>query len=228
MPAVQAQTGILAPLPPHARHLFFACTDVAQAATALQHCRTHIDGDTAVAGLGAELVAALGQSVPGLRSLTAPQGTRVPIPATPAALWIWLRGNDRGMLLQRTWALEAILGPAFRLEHAVDTFVHDGGRDLTGYEDGTENPQAEAATATAVVSDGVLAGSSFVAVQQWQHDMAAFARLGRSGQDAAIGRRRSDNEEIDDAPASAHVHVAHRRPGALRGYISKHRHAPWP
>jgi len=42
-------------------------------------------------------------------------------------------------------------------------------------------------------------------VQQWVHDFDAFERLGQPGQDLAMGRRHSDNEELADAPASAHV-----------------------
>ena len=71
----------------------------------------------------------------------------------------------------------------------------------------TENPVGEAAEAAAFVhgqGDG-LDGSSFVAVQQWVHDLDAFEALGDDERDHHIGRRLSDNEEIDDSPVSAHV-----------------------
>lgn len=60
----------------------------------------------------------------------------------------------------------------------------------------------------AAVVDGqgtCLDGGSFVAVQQWQHDLDRFAAMSGAEQDAMIGRRRDDNQEIDDAPPSAHV-----------------------
>jgi putative iron-dependent peroxidase len=50
-----------------------------------------------------------------------------------------------------------------------------------------------------------LDGSSFVAVQQWVHDLDRFESMQQQERDHVIGRRLSDNEEIDDAPASAHV-----------------------
>ena len=67
-------------------------------------------------------------------------------PSTPAALCLWLRGDERGELIARTRELSALLAPALQLDHVVDTFVHQRGqgkhgRDLTGYEDGTENPR---------------------------------------------------------------------------------------
>ena len=48
-------------------------------------------------------------------------------------------------------------------------------------------------------------GSSFVAVQQWQHNLDHFQALPQDAQDNIIGRRKADNEEFDEAPASAHV-----------------------
>jgi putative iron-dependent peroxidase len=93
------------------------------------------------------------------------------------------------------------------LEKVIDAFQYGPSRDLTGYEDGTENPTGEHAHAVAVIQgqgDG-LDGSSFVAVQQWVHDLTRFESMSGLEQDHTIGRRKSDNEEIDDAPVSAHV-----------------------
>ena len=97
--------------------------------------------------------------------------------------------------------------PAFRRAAAQPAFCHAGGRDLTGYEDGTENPQGDAAVAAALVQGAGpgMDGASFVAVQTWWHDLARFDALSATAQDHAIGRRRSDNEELDDAPPTAHV-----------------------
>jgi len=126
---------------------------------------------------------------------------------TAAALWLWLRGTDRGELLHRSRALCQSVSDAFRLQQAVDAFLYGTGLDLSGYEDGTENPRGQDAIDAAIVSDGGtgLAGSSFVAVQQWQHDLDRWSRFAPVEQDNIIGRRREDNEEIGDAPASAHV-----------------------
>lgn len=66
---------------------------------------------------------------------------------------------------------------------------------------GTENPTGDDATGTAIVGPEQpgLSGSSFVAVQRWRHDFARFETMPAAEQDLAIGRRRVDNEEIDDA-----------------------------
>ena len=204
-----AQTGILQPVPAAGRHLFFGLDRPAQLPSAWAAFLPLVDGDAVVVGLGAQLVRALGKTVSGLREFPAlaVQGSGVPIPATPAALWVWQRGTDRGDLTLAGRRIVQALAPAFALQQVVETFQYDSGRDLTGYEDGTENPQGDAALAAALVQ-GVGAGydgASFAAVQQWLHDFDAFERLAPAARDDAIGRRLRDNEELGHAPASAHV-----------------------
>jgi porphyrinogen peroxidase len=220
------QPGILADLPTLGRYLFFGLrsTPPAVLAKALERLSVHADGHTAVVGLGHSLVHRLGVCIPGLRPFPAITLPPTPthsagqtLPANDTALWCWLRsaeGEDAGHLLHRSQQLVALLAPALRLQRAVDSFTHAKeagpnrhGHDLTGYEDGTENPTGKAARTAALVS-GLGLGSdagSFVAVQQWQHNFTALARLTQPQRDHTLGRRQSDNKELDDAPASAHV-----------------------
>jgi len=208
------QPGILLAPPLAARHLELDLrpgigrTAVDDVLAKLSTGDVAIDGNAALVGLGRPLTELLGAAVPGLRSFPAIDGAKVRIPSTQRALWLWLRGEDRGEILLRSREILRLLAPAFEPANVVDAFRYDIGRDLTGYEDGTENPKAEAATEAAIVaSDGgaAPAGSSFVAVQLWQHDLARFGALGKEEQDSLIGRERISNRELDDAPPSAHV-----------------------
>ncbi len=202
------QPGILAELPPQARYISFQIDAVDALSAALQALRPEVDGLRTVAGFGQPLFAALGKDLPGLTPGPVVAGSRVDIPCQPLALWLWLRGEDRGELLHRERRLVQLLAPAFKRQNSIEAFKHDSGRDLTGYEDGTENPEGEDAVAAAFVSAAqspLLAGSSYVAIQQWLHDFDQFEALGTQAQDHAIGRRRSDNEELEDAPETAHV-----------------------
>jgi len=201
------QPGILLPPPRHARYLGFAldpgCDDPRPTLATLS---ATVDGEAVVVGLGPALVAALGTTIDGLRPFPALTGPGVEIPATHGALWLWLRGEDRGELLHRGRQYESLLESAFILDDALDAFTHVDNRDLTGYEDGTENPEGDEAITTVTVTDASdpLHGSSFVAVQQWLHDFDRFEAMDETEQDAAIGRHRKDNQEFD-APPSAHV-----------------------
>jgi putative iron-dependent peroxidase len=128
------------------------------------------------------------------------------VPSNQGALWLLLRGEDRSAVFDRAQAALAALETAFALDDAIDTFLYAGGRDLTGYEDGTENPKGDDSVDAALVGEGRgLAGSSFVAVQRWVHDLRRFEGRTPAERDAIIGRERESNEEIEDAPPSAHV-----------------------
>ena len=202
-----AQPGILEPVPAQGRYLTCQLRVGADPRTVLRRLAAQADGAHTLVGLGASLVREMDVSIPGLRSFRGIEGARVKLPATPADLLIWLRGTDRGDLLIRSRHLEALIAPAFDVHDITDAFNHDNGKDLTGYEDGTENPEGADAEAAALLpgSAGPLAGSSFVAVQRWRHHMSRFEAMSKRQQDHSIGRERDSNQELDDAPESAHV-----------------------
>ncbi len=195
---------ILPPIPDHARYLEFTRAPDADPAGVLRALAGQAD-ERLVIGLGAGLVAGLGATVAGLHGFGALSGPGVNVPSTQADLFCWIKGSDRGEIATRARALVGLLAPAFRVSRQADGFRHGSGLDLSGYEDGTENPEGEAAIAAAFVAEGALAGSSFVSVQYWQHDLDHFASLGQQARDDIIGRRQADNVEFEGSPASAHV-----------------------
>lgn len=223
-----AQPGILEPIPPHARYLTCQLRVGLDPRAVLRRLAAQADGRTAVVGLGASLVRELGAQIPGLKSFTGIEGARIKLPATPADLLIWLRGTDRGDLLIGSRHLENLLAPAFDIHDITDAFTHDHGRDLTGYEDGTENPEGEAALAAALVPEHAHApaGSSFVAVQRWRHHMSRFEAMSREQQNHTIGRDRDSNEELDEAPASAHVKRTAQESFSPEAFVLR-RSMPW-
>jgi len=207
---INYQTGILQDPPKHARYLSFeipAGVSAIQIKSALQELSEQVDGDRVVLGLGLSLLNMLAVSIKGMRNLPVMSGPGFDIPSSPAALWCWLRGDDRGELYHRGRQIEQCLFPAFSLNHVLDSFVFADNRDLSGYEDGTENPDGDEAVAAAIVNGqgAGLDGSSFVTVQQWLHDLESFEDNSVEEQDNIIGRHILDNEEFDEAPASAHV-----------------------
>ncbi|HMS82191.1 MAG TPA: Dyp-type peroxidase [Nitrospira sp.] len=206
MTSDSSQPGILAVPMPVGRSVTFRVVPDADLRPALKRLRDGFMLDWGVIGIGEPVVRALGKSVEGLRVFPSLAGASCSIPSTQQGLWCFLRGQDRGALFDRTERIRIMLDGAFMLDDALDTFVYGGGRDLTGYEDGTENPQGDAAQEAALVPAGrPLMGSSFVAVQRWEHDLTRFRSLAPNRRDAVMGRRADTNAEIDDAPASAHV-----------------------
>jgi putative iron-dependent peroxidase len=203
----QAQKGILAPVPKQARYLSFTITPEENPAGSLRNLCKLADGDKTVVGLGQSLVRALGREVRGLEVFPSYTGAVFQAPSTPAVLWCWLRGDDRGELVHRARAIVKSVAPVLQLQHTIDGFRYKSGFDLSGYEDGTENPKGAAAVKAAVsAGQGTgLDGGSFVAVQQWVHKLDVLEAMTAHKQDHTIGRRKRDNKELDNAPASAHV-----------------------
>jgi putative iron-dependent peroxidase len=202
------QPGILDPVPAVARYVNFEIAQQGTDAQAIKDALTRlsplVDGSDVVLGLGPSLVSALGAKVEGLHEFPDFSG-KVKVPATPGTLWCWVRGDDLGDLLHATRKVQKALAPAFVVRHVVDSFRHawsgTHGRDITGFEDGTENPEGDAALQAAFAPDG----SSFVAVQQWLHDMDAFEQLTDELANHVIGRNRQSNEELEDSPEESHV-----------------------
>jgi porphyrinogen peroxidase len=81
-------------------------------------------------------------------------------------------------------------------------------RDLTGFEDGTENPTLYEAPEIALVAEGAPgAGGSVLLFQQWRHDAAAWNALPEPVQEKVIGRTKPDSVELagDAMPPDSHV-----------------------
>lgn len=201
-----SQPSILGPVPSHARVVSFG---LAPGVTreALARLPTLPFDPRAVVGIGAPLAAFAERRLEGLRAFPAWTGPGASFPSTQAAVWAFVQGDDPGEILHRTRKLAAALGDAFRIDEDIATFKFAEGRDLSGYEDGTENPKDERAAEVAIIAgrgDG-LDGGSFVSAQRWIHDLARLDRMSQDARDQAIGRRLHDNEEIADAHPSAHV-----------------------
>lgn len=223
----ESQPGVLAPLPTAGRFLALGLAPGAPGRPLLDALAGLEVDEGLVVGVGAPLLepgAPLGE----LRTFPALSGRGVTVPSTQAAVWAFLRGVDAGELLHRARGLVARLGPSVRVDEDVATFVYDGGRDLTGYEDGTENPKGARAAEVAIVAGRGpgLDGGTFVASQRWVHDLARLERLPRAAADAIIGRSRETNEELAAAPPSAHVKRAAQESFEPAAFMLR-RSMPW-
>lgn len=200
------QPGILEKQTPVGRTLTFRVAPETDVAAALRRLRDDFPLEAGTVGIGEPAVYALGRKIEGLRTFPAMCGSACSVPSTQQALCVLLRGPDRGVVFDLTRQVRDLVRDAFLLVDLNDTFVYHGGRDLTRFEDGTENPKGSRAEAAAIVAaPEELAGSSFVVVQRWVHDLGRFESFSSERRDAVIGREAQSNDEIEDAPPSAHV-----------------------
>ena len=201
-----SQPSILADVPRHAAFLFLSLRADATPQGGRHQLAQLPHSEHLLVGLGSTFLAHFRAEIPGMRPLPTLVAPGVGMPHTPSDLLLRIYGDDPGQVLHRERELLVQL-QAFEVLDRVEAFVHGESRDLTGYEDGTENPDEDARGGVALQSGHGrgLDGSSVVAVQRWLHDLDVFARKSKAEQDHTIGRERVSNEELDDAPESAHV-----------------------
>jgi putative iron-dependent peroxidase len=105
--------------------------------------------------------------------------------------------------------MERLAGHA-RVVDEVHGFRSFDDRDLLGFVDGTENPEGAEALAAVTVGDEdpAFAGGSYVVVQKYLHDLAAWDALPIEAQEHAIGRTKLSDLELPDDVKPANSHVA--------------------
>ena len=130
-------------------------------------------------------------------------------PATPHGLWIWFHGRHADENLVSAVHADRALRPVARLATEQMAFTHRDSRDLTGFKDGSANPQGPARLEVALVPPGRKgAGGSHVLTQRWVHDLAAFDALSDDEQSKVIGRDKATDVELKGKAMPANSHVA--------------------
>jgi putative iron-dependent peroxidase len=147
--------------------------------------------------------------VPGeLRGFTAPvHGIEgFVMPATQHDAVMWLAGGAYEIVFDAiVAALRALHGIA-SVADEIAGWSYRHNRDLTGFEDGTENPKLADAPAAALVPEGEAgAGGSVLLLQKWRHLAEQWNALPDAEQEKVIGRTKPDSVELDPRPESSHV-----------------------
>lgn len=122
--------------------------------------------------------------------------------STPGDLLFHIRAERDDMCFELERLLLDALGEAVTVVDEVRGFRYFDSRDLLGFVDGTENPTGNAMFEATLIGDEdpEFAGGSYVVVQKYLHDLAAWSRISTPEQERIIGRTKIDNVEIDLAP----------------------------
>ena len=148
-----------------------------------------------------------------LRPFSAIRGPVHEAPSTPGDLLFHIRAERGDMTYELERQLLDLIGDAARVVDETIGFRYFDARDLLGFVDGTANPTGGELPEAALIgadADPEFAGCSYVVVQKYLHDMAAWARLSTEEQEGIIGRTKLDNVELDDddAPRKSHKSLA--------------------
>ena len=169
-------------------------------------------GLTLVTGIGSDAWDRLfaGPRPAGLHPFEELRGAVHRAPSTPGDLLFHLRAEQADLCFElATLIVDALRGAVTVVDEVYGLKYFDN-RTLIGFVDGTENPVDELAQAAVVVGDEDpdFAGSSYVVVQKYLHDLAAWNALSVEDQERAIGRRKLSNLELADDVKPSNSHIA--------------------
>lgn len=137
-------------------------------------------------------------------------GPRHRAPATPGDLLFHLRAESMDVCFELAGRIVKAMAGAITVVDEVHGFRFFDNRDLLGFVDGTENPDGPAAAEFTQIGDEDpdFAGSCYVHVQKYVHDMAAWDSLSVTEQERVFGRTKLEDIEFDDDAKPANSHLA--------------------
>ena len=137
-------------------------------------------------------------------------GERHSAVSTPGDVLLHIRAEAMDLCFELAALVTSRLAGAASVVDEVHGFQYFDDRDLLGFVDGTENPSGAAAYAAATVGDEdpTFAGGSYVLVQKYVHDLAAWEALSVEEQERVVGRTKLSNVELGDDVKPSNSHVA--------------------
>jgi len=174
--------------------------------------RSPDSGLAVVAGIGSAAWDRLfaGPRPTGLHPFRPLDGTPHQAVATPGDLLFHIRAATMDLCWELASLVVGRLAGAATVVDEVHGFKYFDERDLLGFVDGTENPTGAAAEAAVTIGseDPAFAGGSYVIVQKYLHDMAAWDVQTVEEQERVIGRAKLSNVEMADDVKPSNSHVA--------------------
>jgi len=125
---------------------------------------------------------------------------------TQEDLLIWVNHNDKGRVWKAQYDLRQALENDMKLARETFTFIYGDSLDMTGFTDGTGNPEAHRDTEVAAVPNGKNgAGGSFIIAQRWVHDLKGFNSLRLNEQENVFGRTKEGSVRMHTQPPQSHL-----------------------
>jgi putative iron-dependent peroxidase len=130
--------------------------------------------------------------------------------STPGDILLHIRADQMDLCFELATQLIAALGDSVKVVDEVQGFRYFDMRSIIGFVDGTENPVGRKAEAFTIVGDEDpgFSGGSYVLVQKYLHNMAAWNGLTVEAQEKVIGRTKLSDIELDDETKPTNSHSA--------------------
>ena len=133
--------------------------------------------------------------------------------STPGDILLHIRARQMGLCFEFAAIIDEKLKGVVESVDETHGFRYLDGKSIIGFADGTESPAVDENPyyfAAIGNEDPDFAGGSYVFVQKYLHDMAAWNALPVEMQEKVIGRRKFNDVELspEEKPANAHSAVA--------------------
>lgn len=134
--------------------------------------------------------------------------------ATQEELLIWLNDDDKGKVWQAQYDFRNAVEGHMKVARETMTFNYGPSKDLSGFADGTGNPDVSQDVDVMLIPEGQPgAGGTFSISQRWVHDLKKFHSLDLANQEATFGRTKADSARLNPLPEDSHVSRAELREG---------------
>ena len=143
-----------------------------------------------------------------LRPFRARQDGARSAPSTAGDFLLHIRSERQDVNFILARKIMAQFGSAVTVIEEIAGYRYFDSRDMTGFIDGTENPQGEHRAEVGLVIDEIdFIGGSYISLQRYVHNLDARDKLPVATQEGHIGRTKADDVQLkgDDKPATAHI-----------------------
>jgi putative iron-dependent peroxidase len=150
------------------------------------------------------------QPYPGYQS---PDGKKV-AKATQEELLVWVHSDRKGLCWETQYKFRTAVKGHMNVARETIAWIYKNSLDLTGFIDGTGNPEPQDQHDRAIVPDGQKgAGGSFLIAQRWVHDLAYFNGLSHEAQENTFGRTKAHSTRLEHQVPTSHLSHVELREG---------------
>lgn len=126
--------------------------------------------------------------------------------ATQEDLLLWVHSDEKDLCWETQYHFRTAVAGHMEVARETPTFIYRNSLDLTGFIDGTGNPEPDDQHDRAIVPDGQPgAGGSFCIAQRWVHDLDYFNGLSLQDQENTFGRTKADSTKLAVQVPTSHL-----------------------
>ncbi len=127
-------------------------------------------------------------------------------PSTGGDIFFMIKSRRQDLNFQAARHLYLYLRDIASLDEDIQGYQYLDNRDLIDFVDGTENPKGDQRNESVLTSEAPYEGGSYLVVQKYLHRDSEWSALSTEEQEAAIGRSKMDDIEIDDDKKALSAH----------------------